>query len=940
MIKRIIDYVKAGQFGGGVVFEKTIEPKLADTASLDIIESQIIRDAIEDMGIENLYSHQAESYQKIRNGEDVLITTPTASGKSLCYNLPIIEEMYHNRNINALYFFPLKALGHDQKRALDEFLSNIPLGAGIGVEVIDGDTDKQLRRKILNNPPNIIITNPDILHYSILSGPKGWESFLKNIKYIVVDELHVYRGVFGSHVYNLFTRFLRLFPHIQIISCSATVNEPEIFAKSLFSRKFSLINRSGAPTGKKHFVMFNPDISVSAVAGYFLKVNIESGVKTICFTKSRNQTESIYARLLKSDKSMGRCVTSYRAGFLPHERREIEQKFSSGELKAVVSTSAFELGIDIGGVDSTILTGYPGSMMSLWQRAGRSGRKGDDSLVVMIAGNDALDQYYVRNPELLFSGTFERVTVDRKNKEINEKHIMCAALEKPLSRDENYFKDNVKLVYEMVSAGKLFEDIETGEYLTLDKFPYKNVDLRMAGDSYTMHCGQVIIATNSGRRVYMENFIGAVYLHRGNNFIVKKVDKSKREIHLDTFNGNYFTMPMTDKQTEIIENIEEFVDRGINSSFCGLKVTETLTGYSKMSSITGEKIQDIDLDSDPIQFTTKGFCLVIPTVLRKETEDRGHSFMGSIHALEHAMIAMIPTFILCSRDDIGGISYPMHPQLKQSAIFVYDGYAGGIGITERIAPEMRKLLMRTFEAVSGCECESGCPACIYSPKCGSGNYPLDKHGTIFLMKKILEAEKFEKIEITEIIETKSIKKHDFPENDTLYFDLETKYSADEVGGWSNIPKMGMSIGVVFSEILNDYEVYDEEHVYELIERLENAGKVIGFNHIGFDYKVLSGYRKPDMSNAVDVDMLLDVQRTTGRRFSLENLAVPTLKVGKSADGLQALAWYKEGRIDLIAEYCKKDVEVTKDLYLFGKENGYILGRMKTGNIIKIPTTFA
>jgi len=934
MITRIVDYLKNSKFGQSVVYEKEIDSRPAYTEKLDIIESDIIRGALEDIGFESLYTHQAESYQAVKDGKNVVVTTPTASGKTLCYNIPVIEEIYHNRNVRAIYFFPLKALGHDQKRGLDEFLSEIPLGGGIDVVVLDGDTDKKTRRKIQSNPPNIIITNPDILHYALLSGLKGWGEFLKGVKYIVVDELHVYRGIFGSHVYNLFARFLRLFNDVQIISCSATIENPVELAEGIFGRDFVHINKSGAPSGKKHFIMFNPEKSPQGLAGYLVKTNLESGLKTICFTKSRKQTEMIYSRLITRDSGYASQVSSYRAGFLPEERREIERDFAEGRLKAVVSTSAFELGIDIGGVDSTVLVGYPGSMMSLWQRAGRSGRHNNDSLIMMIAGNDALDQYYIKHPEKLFGENFESVPLDKDNEVINEKHVICAAYEKPLSRDEEYYKANAKLVKRLSDKSILFEDIDSGEFVTLMDYPYKNIDLRMAGDSYTIHSGNMIIATASGRRAYMENFKGAVYLHRGSQFVVSRIDRAKKEIQVEPFNGNYFTVPLTDKQTMITEKIEEELEHGYKKLFCSLQVTEKLTGYSKISTRTGEKIQDVDLDEDPVQFVTKGLCLVIPNALRKEIEDDGFNFMGSIHALEHALISMIPTFILSSRDDIGGISYPMHPQIKSPAIFIYDGYPGGIGINKRMYPNMKELIIRTREHVEACDCEVGCPACIYSPKCGSGNYPLDRDGAVFLMKRLIEGGfLFGEDSDKEIKEINNRTDH------TLVFDLETKHSADDVGGWKNSDRMGVSVGVLYCMETDEYEVYTEDKVNAMIDRIEGAKAVIGFNHINFDLKVLSGYRKVEPKSTIMFDLLLDVRDVTGKRFSLDNLAGPTLNAQKSADGLQALEWYKEGRIDLITEYCKKDVEVTKDLYLFGRDNGYVIANTRNGSKVKIPVNW-
>jgi DEAD/DEAH box helicase domain-containing protein len=932
-MEQLINHLHKGKFASALNYERVIPAKEAEYIDLDVIESSIIRDAVKDMGIERLYIHQAESYKQVRAGKDIIVTTPTASGKTMCYNLPICEHIYHDRNVKALYLFPLKALGHDQQKTLDNFLGEIPLGGGIKTAVIDGDTDKKLRRKILKENPNIIISNPDILHYSMLAKKEEWDSFLSGLKYLVVDELHTYRGVFGSHVYNLFARFKRLYPHVQIVACSATVASPAEFAGQLFGRDFVHVDKSGAPSGKKHFMMFNPDTSPSALADYLLKANMEAGVKTICFTKSRKQTETIFARAIAGDPSMASKLSSYRAGFLPEERREIEKKFSDGSLKAVISTSAFELGLDIGGVDSTILVGYPGSMMSLWQRAGRSGRGVKDSLILMIAGNDALDQYYVRKPELLFEGKFEELAVDRENIEINEGHIICAAYERPISRGEIYYLENSEQIENLALKGRLFEDADKNRLFALGKYPYGDVDLRMAGDSYTLNCMGMLIATNSGRRVYTENFEGAVYLHRGSQFIVKSRDKQKREIELQPFNGNYYTVPLTEKQTSVLKERTKTKDGNLNVCFSDLRVTERLTGYSKISARSGEKLQDITLEEDPVMFETKGMYFVLPPVLRKEIEEQGLNYMGAIHAFEHSVIAMLPTVVLSSREDVGGISYPYHPQLESSAVFIYDGYPGGVGIVKRAFGRVRELLETTLNQVTLCSCEDGCPSCIYSPKCGSGNYPLDKKGAAYLIKRLLEAD---------IQEAEIDNKEDKPmvelmnTNEVLVYDIETKYSSVDVGGWNNTDKMGVSVAVVYCIQTGEYTAYREEQVGLMIERLSSAKMILGFNNIGFDNKVLAGYGLNSFRGTFVFDILADIRSITGQRFSLDKLAQSTLNVGKSADGLQALEWYKQGRFDLIEEYCTKDVEVTKDLFMFGVEKGFIHAPMKDGSLIRIP----
>ncbi|AEI14803.1 Protein of unknown function DUF1998 [Flexistipes sinusarabici DSM 4947] len=946
MIDNVIRYIKNGKFSSNLVFEREIPPK--PPALVDYkenVESLLLHSALEKFGIKSLYSHQADAYQAIKSGRDTLITTPAASGKTLCYNLPIMEDMINNPSVKALYLFPIKALGYDQKKAFETLAEQIPLGEKLTAEIVDGDTGKQNRRKILKTPPNVIISNLDIIHYSMLPGISEWRNFLDNLKYVVIDEIHTYKGIFGTQAYNLLQRFLRLVPNVQFVCASATIGNPVDLVENFTGRKFYHINKNGAERGKKNVLIFNPDIPESALAQYLLKINLDSGVKTICFTKSRKQTEKIYAKLVAGDPSRKNVVSSYRAGFLPEERRKIEQAFHKDTLKAVVATSAIEMGIDVGGVDSTILVGYPGSLMSLWQRAGRSGRSSKDSLICLITSKDALDQYYAKNPEELFTDKYEVVTIDRENTNINSKHILCAANEKPVGKNERYYDIMKNDIEKLASEGRLFTDKDGLKYVSLERYPHKNVDFRMAGDTYTLVCNGIVIGTNSGRRLYTEHFENAVYLHRGDYFIVKRVDHNKKEIYLDPFRGNYYTMPKINKETMILSKEMDSDDKNIHAGFCNLQVSEQLTGYDKISGKTGEKLQTIDLEKEPVQFETKGFYLIVTEKAREKVEENNFNFMGSIHALEHSLIAMAPSFVLCDRSDIAGISYPLHPQLESSAVFIYDSYAGGAGICSRVFEIIRPLLERTLKMIKSCDCEEGCPSCIYSPKCGSGNYPLDKKGAEFLIEHLLQENSLNsrKGKIREIpANAKRISEKD---DDVFVFDVETKYSADEVGGWKNADKMGISALVAYSMVHEKYYIYEENDIGDFIKKLAAAKAVIGFNIINFDFKVISGYAKdtPEdfnriLKTVIKIDLLQDIRNITGRRFSLDNLAQATINAQKSADGLQALKWYKEGQIKKIIDYCKIDVDVTRDLFLYGINHNKIYAAVNE-LIVQIPVNW-
>jgi DEAD/DEAH box helicase domain-containing protein len=931
MIKNVVNYLKRSNFSNYIVYESEIKAFDGSYVPVDSLDSPLAKEVLLTNSIDKLYTHQFEAYENIKKGNNVVITTPTASGKTLCYNLPVVEDICKNKLIHGLYLFPIKALGFDQKRQLEEFIRDTNLEKKISIEIIDGDTDKKRRRTILLNPPNIIISNVDIFNYTILSHLPEWSNFLSTLKYIVMDELHIYRGIFGSHIYNLFQRFSRLFKNIQYITSSATIGNAKTFAENLLGKNFVHINESGAPRGKKYFILINPDNSPSKIAATLLKINIDQGIKTICFTKSRRETENIYASILRQDITLRNLVSSYRAGFLPTERREIEKKFLNNEIKAVIATSAFELGIDIGGIDSTILVGYPGSLINLWQRAGRSGRKLNDSLIILIAGQDALDQYYVKNPELLLGSKFEEITVDRENKEINKKHIHCACFEEPIKVNEEYYQTFNEEMLELIENNELFYNAEGTKLFSLKKYPYKDIDLRQTGDTYNIICNNILLGTNSSRRIYSEMHEGAIYIHRGATFIVKKIDKVKREVYVVPASPDYYTLPLLNKETLILKTFKEKTFLNIKVMSLELKVTETLKGYRKISTKTSEKVQDIELLKEPISFITKGICIIINENILNDLKLNKLNPMGSIHALEHALISLIPTFLLCDRSDIGGISYPVHPQLSTPAIFIYDGYAGGIGLTNRVYDITEDLINKTAENVKGCKCLDGCPSCIYSPKCGSGNYPLDKKGCIELFNKLLVK--------NEKHHTQLPLKNNKKKGGIIVFDLETKYSSLEVGGFKNAHAMGISVAVAYDFTDNKYSVFLENEISNFIEMLENAKIIIGFNIIHFDLKVLSGYQKLNLEYIAKLDIFSDIKIITGRRFSLEKLANATLSTKKSGNGLLALKWYNEGKIDLIAEYCKKDVEITKDLLLFGIKNKYLYAPVEA-SIIKIPVNWS
>ncbi len=915
-----------------------------------------------DAGITNLYSHQAACIDLIRSGYDVLAATPTASGKSLIYNIPVLESILTHPQSKALYLFPFKALGQDQSIMLQGAASYFDRTPESLVAVYDGDVPSHKRTKIRSNTPNILISNPDMLHRSFLPYHESWSEFFQNLKFIVIDEIHTYRGIFGSNVAFILRRLLRIARHYgvrpSIISASATIANPGELFDRLTNREARVVKESGAPTPGKHFVILNPELSSMTVASRLLRVCVNSGLKTIVFTKARKITELIYAWSTGEDQELKDKIGIYRAGFLPEERRETERKLFSGKLKGVVSTSALELGIDVGGLDVCILSGYPGTIVSTQQRGGRVGRRGKEPLVFMIAGQDALDQYFVKHPDVLFGLPFEKAGIDPENRYIAEKQLMCAAFEAPIEEDElNIFgKQTAALVNEMEESGKLLTEVDRLRWHSVKDHPERQVDIRSAGDSFTIveeGAEHRVIGRMSGTRAFHEGHPGAVYLHGGETYHVLDMDLNKKSILVRRTKAAWYTQTRNQKETEILDDLES-ASVGRTVMHRGrIKVTELIDSYVKKRIHGGDILGRHDLDLPPLIFETTGVWFQFDEKYRMLLEDQDHHFMGAIHACEHVILSLYPLFTMCDRFDVGGISFPFHPQTKTGAVFIYDYVPGGIGIAEKGITFGRDLLQRTLDTIESCECTEGCPSCIFSPRCGAGNRPLDKQGAVLLLTALLDEnfrwpEKTKKKTVPKKIPLPRLPSQPEPEapplssarkGRILVFDLETQNSSDDVGGWSNIKKMKLSVGVVYDVEQKRYEIYYEKQARDLIQRLEEAEVIIGFNQKRFDYTVLKGYSKHKINKIRNIDILEDVADRLGHRLSLDHLAEQTLGARKSGDGLAAIRWFREAKWNLLTEYCRKDVEITWKLFRYGYEKRHLIYRSRKGFRLKFPVNW-
>lgn len=913
---------------------------------------EAMRTMLERMGIKGLYAHQVEAINRIRAGEHTVVATPTASGKTLIYTLPVIEKIVEEMENRSLFLFPLKALAQDQLKNIREMFDHLDMKKKPVAEVYDGDTSAYRRTKIRKEPPQVVLTNPEMLHLAILPFHDQWAAFLRKLKYVVVDEVHTLRGVMGSHMAWVFRRLLRICSIYGsapvFIFCSATIGNPGQLAMELTGLPVETVIGSTAAQSPKHFLMLNTPEGASQTAIALLHAALHRNLRSIVYCQSRKMTELIALWASRRAGKYKGKISAYRAGFLPEERREIEAKLAGGELLAVVTTSALELGIDIGSLDLCILVGYPGTMMATWQRAGRVGRAGQESAVLFIAHEDALDQYMMNHPDEFFSMVPERAVINPMNPVIMERHIVCAAADLPIDVNEPWMKmaGVAERVEAIEGAGKLLRSADGDLFVSTEKYPHRHVALRGTGENMDIvnrETGDIIGGVDRFR-AFHETYPGAVYIHRGGHYVVEDLDLEKNTAFAVNKPVHYFTRARSSKTTEILEVLGWKKIGSTHIALCRLKVTESVTGYEKRL-IKGQRLLGVfPLTLPPLVFETEGVMLVIPNGARRYCEQNQRHFMGGIHAVEHAMIGILPLLVMTDRNDLGGISIPAHPQVGTGVVFVYDGFPGGVGLLRQAFENSEALARKTLEVISSCPCETGCPACVHSPKCGAGNRPIDKEAAIAIlqwMERGGEGQPEIKAAPAIPIPTpdRNASPHPaFPGRAVMRYgvlDIETRRSAEEVGGWGCASRMGVSCAVLYDSERDTFQSYLGEEVARLTDHLKRFDRVVGFNIIRFDYAVLKGYSAFDFHSLPTLDILQEVYGRLGYRLSLDHLCEHTLGVKKSGDGLTALAWWKEGKIKEIIDYCRDDVRLTRDLYRFGLEKGYLLFRNKAGMKVRV-----
>ncbi len=834
-----------GLLSQGVAIERMIEPwsSLLDEARED---GRLVREAgegpaeetlveiprelhpdvvagLDRVGIQQLYSHQAQALTSAWQ-RTTIVTTGTASGKSLCFNLPTLDALCRDAFARALYLYPTKALAQDQARAINAF----GLTKQVRPAIYDGDTPRDTRGDIRRRA-NVVLTNPDMLHIGILPHHGAWERLFSHLRIVVVDEAHVYRGVFGSHVANVLRRLLRVAAaygsDVRVLLASATIANPLELAERLTGLDdVGLIDGDGSPTPRRQIAMWNPPLTDEAIgarrsaigeAAELLARLVREGARCICFMKSRKGVE-LLARMVRedlqrSDPDLAERIAAYRAGYTSQQRRELEARLTGGELRAVITTDALELGIDIGDLDAAVVVTFPGTVAALRQMWGRAGRRGK-GLALYVAGEDALDQFFCRHPDEFLERAVEAAILDHESAQIHQAHLLCAAYEGPLEAgDAEFFGPRWEAHAEALVSGGLLRKRVAGrdprgagtgsgagngrgpghegiepryggareQYVLRqpDDYPAAKVSLRSSSpDSFAIvdvSSGELIGQTEAAR-AHSTIHDGAIYLHQGRSYEVRELDLEHRRALVAPFDGDWYTQPKRETDT----NIERLLDRrealSVTLSFGEVSVTETVLGYQRKRLADHAQMDLVMLDLPQTSFSTQALWFELDgatltglgassdlgephergaMTARSAERTRGdtsksygtipmEALLGSLHATEHAQIAVLPLIAMCDRWDIGGLSTNVHPQTGGPTIFIYDGHPGGIGITRLAFQRFEELCRDAHRLIAECPCESGCPSCVQSPKCGNLNEPLSKAGALTVLGWMIRSETF------------------------------------------------------------------------------------------------------------------------------------------------------------------------------------------------------
>ncbi|XRQ07025.1 DEAD/DEAH box helicase [Actinomadura welshii] len=710
-------------------------------------------------GIEAPWEHQAAAAEHARAGRSVIIATGTASGKSLAYLLPSIEAIYtgdenDRRQGTILYLAPTKALAADQLRALRSLRLT-----RVRAATYDGDTPQDERTWVRQHA-NYVLTNPDMLHRSILPSHTRWSSFLRRLRYVIIDEAHGYRGVFGSHVAHVLRRLRRLCARYHadptFILASATTSEPATTASRLTGLDVVAVDDDASPRGPATFALWEPPLTelrgehgapvrrtATAEAGDLLADLVTEGVQTLAFVRSRRGAESVALSAKRAlhevTPALAEQVAAYRAGYLPEERRALEAALRSRSIVGLASTNALELGVDVSGLDAVLVCGWPGTRASLWQQAGRAGRSGQAALSVLVARDDPLDTFLVHHPEAIFGTPVEATVLDPDNPYVLEPHLCAAASEMPLTEDDLplFGPSTADLLPDLVRRGFLRRR-PAGWYWTRRDRAASLADIRGAGGDpiqvVEFGTGR-LLGTVDEASAHTTVHEGAVYIHQGDSYIVQTLDLDDSVALVESADPDYSTTARDVTDIGIVERLRSTAWGEAALCFGTVEVTRQVVGYQMRRLQTGEMLGEKPLDLPPRTLRTRAVWWTLSDAQVGSLDDL--DLAGAAHAAEHASIGLLPLFATCDRWDIGGVSTAVHPDTGLLTVFVYDGHEGGAGFAERGYADAAEWLRATRDAIASCECDSGCPSCIQSPKCGNGNDPLDKSGALTLLDTLL-----------------------------------------------------------------------------------------------------------------------------------------------------------------------------------------------------------
>lgn len=729
-LAQLIDYLSRDQeFQSNITKWTEIKPVVAKYSPFPVRLNNKIVKVLEEKGINELYTHQAEAFEFVEKGENIVVVTPTASGKTMTYNLPVLNHLLVNPEARALYLFPTKALSQDQLKEIQDFNQRLELGAK--TFTFDGDTPGDIRRTI-RAAGSIVVTNPDMLHQGILPHHTLWIKLFENLKFIVLDELHSYRGVFGSHVANLVMRLKRLCTFYgsqpQFICCSATIDNPQELAEKITTEQVKLIDNNGAPSGEKHFLFYNPPV-VNAELG--LRRSVVSEVKNIVrkllptkaqiivFARSRTRVELLVTYLhdlaleLKVDK---RLIRGYRGGYLPNERREIENGLKNGTIQVVVSTNALELGIDIGQLDVAIMAGYPGSVSSTWQQSGRAGRRQSVALTIMVASSAPIDQYIIKHPDYFFGKNPETAYIDRENLAILMSHIKCASFELPFNEQEVFIPDITNQLLDFLVEERVLRKAENKYFWMSEIYPADEVNLRNSTQENV-----VIIDTTSQNKVIgeIDKFAAqemvhheAIYIHDSVQYHVDNLDWDELKAYVHKVDSDHYTDAITKTNIKVLDILEE-EDTGVyNKFFSEVAVARTTTGYKKIKFRTHENIGFGHVYLPELEMQTNALMLQFPDDLFTDGYFKESAISEGLKGIAYTLRNLVPLYVMCDPADVSVFSMVRDPFSKQPTIYIYDRFQGGIGLSKKLYTRDKVLLRATKQHIQNCPCKTGCPSCV------------------------------------------------------------------------------------------------------------------------------------------------------------------------------------------------------------------------------------